>query len=565
MKIAVTHLKRYKEIALLLWKHGRSDLIKQMGADDAIDPQEVATLTEGAATPEELADDLEAMGPTFVKLGQVLSSRSDLLPPAYLTALSRLQDKVKPFPYEQVEEIVTRELGVRISKAFTRFDRAPLAAASLGQVHLAALRDGRAVVVKVQRPDIRKQIAEDFEVLQEIAEFLDAHTDAGKRYRFARILEEFRLTIQQELNYEREAQNLVAVGANLREFPGILIPKPVPDYSTASVLTMDYVSGLKLTKVGPIVQLDMNGCELAEEVFKAYLKQVLLDGLFHADPHPGNVFLTDDRRIALLDLGMVGHVAPVMQDQLIKLMLAITDQNSDQVAELVVRMSETSEEFNPGEFKRRIGQLIALRHDQPLKDLNVGRALLDVSRNAAENGLWVPSELTLLAKTMLQLDEVGKILDPAFDADASIRRNVSDLMSRRMNKEATQGGLFSSLLEAKEFVTGLPSRLNKIMDAISNHEIEVRVKAVDSTLILEGFQKIANRITTGLILAALIIGASLLMRVDTKFKLAGYPGFAMLCFIAAAGGGAWLIWTIFQQDVQATAKKKQQQKLNPRP
>lgn len=548
MKTSVMHLKRYKEIALLLWKHGRSDLIKQMGAEDAIDPVETATLKEGEATPEQLADDLEAMGPTFVKLGQVLSSRSDLLPAAYLTALARLQDHVRPFPYEQVEEIVSRELGTRISKAFSRFDRAPLAAASLGQVHLAALRDGRQVVVKVQRPDIRKQIAEDFEVLHEIAAWFDAHTDVGRRYRFSIILEEFRLSIQQELNYEREAQNLVVVGANLREFPLILVPQPVADYSTSCVLTMDYVRGLKLTKVGPIVRLDVNGAELGEEVFKAYLKQVLVDGLFHADPHPGNVFLTDDGRIALLDLGMVGHVSPVMQENLLKLMLAISDQNSDAVSDLVVRISEPAEEFNAPQFRRRIGQIIALRHDQPLRQLNIGRALLDVSRNAAENGLFVPSELTLLAKTLLQLDEVGKILDPDFDPDASIRKNVNELMSRRMDKTASQGSLFSSLLEAKEFVTGLPSRLNRIMDAVTNHEIEVRVKAVDSTLILEGFQKIANRITTGLVLAALIIGASLLMRVDTAFKLGGYPGFAMLCFIAAASGGGWLIWTIFEQD-----------------
>jgi predicted unusual protein kinase regulating ubiquinone biosynthesis (AarF/ABC1/UbiB family) len=559
MKIAVTHLKRYKEIASLLWRHGRSDLIKQMGIDDAIDRNDAATGAEGSATPEQLADDLEAMGPTYVKLGQVLSSRSDLLPEPYLAALSRLQDKVRPFSYEQVEEIVSRELGVRLSKAFSRFDRAPLAAASLGQVHLAALRDGRAVVVKVQRPDIRKQIADDFEGLNEIADFIDSHTEAGHRYRFLRILEEFRLTIQQELNYEREAQNLITVGQNLREFPLILVPQPIVDYSTQSVLTMDYVRGLKLTQVGPIVRLDVNGCALAEEVFKAYLKQVLVDGIFHADPHPGNVFLTDDGRIALLDLGMVGHVAPAMQESLLKLLLATSDRDSDAVSEIVIRISETAEEFNGAEFRRRIGHIMALRHDQPLKQLNVGRSLLEVSRSAAENGLFVPSELTLLAKTLLQLDEVGKILDPAFDPDASIRRNVTDLMSRRMDKTASQGSLFSSLLEAKEFVTGLPARLNRIMDAVSNHEIEVRVKAVDSTLLLEGFQKIANRITTGLVLAALIVGAALLMRVDTTFKIAGYPGFAMLCFIAAASGGGWLIFSIFKQD----AATKQKAKLKP--
>ena len=224
MKISALHLKRYREIAALLWKYGRSDLAKQLSAEegfglDAVPAGAEAPAGNNAATPAHLADDLEAMGPTYIKLGQVLAGRPDLLPQNYLAALERLQDRVKPFPYAEVEEIVMAELGVRISKAFSRFDPEPLAAASLGQVHAAALRDGREVVVKVQRPRIRQQIAEDFEVLAQIAAFLDGHTEVGRRHRFVSIIEEFRQTIQQELNYEREAHNLVTLGANMKEFP----------------------------------------------------------------------------------------------------------------------------------------------------------------------------------------------------------------------------------------------------------------------------------------------------------------------------------------------------------
>jgi predicted unusual protein kinase regulating ubiquinone biosynthesis (AarF/ABC1/UbiB family) len=554
MKISANHLKRYKEIALLLWKYGRSDLVQQMGIDEAVDPQALKPAGDGEATPDQLADDLEAMGPTYVKLGQVLSGRPDLLPEPYLKALARLQDKVKPFSFAEVEQIVASELGVRISKAFSRFDPEPIAAASLGQVHSAALRDGRLVVVKIQRPNIRQQITEDFEVLAQIAEFLDAHTELGRRHRFLKILEEFRITIQQELNYEREAQNLIALGANLKEFELIQVPQPIPDYSTRCVLTMDYVQGRKITALGPLARLEMKGAPLAEELFKAYLKQVLVDGLFHADPHPGNVFLTDDGHIALLDLGMVGHTTPGMQENLLKLLLAISEGNSDEAADLVIRISETTEEFNPTEFRRRIGQLMASRQDQGLQQINVGKSLLEVSKNAADNGLFAPSELTLLGKTLLQLDEVGKILDPAFDPNASIRRNVGELMSQRMSKTATQGSLFSSLLEMKHFVGGLPARLNKIMDAIANHELEVKIKAVDAKLVMEGFQKIANRITTGIILAALIMGASILMQVQTSFRIFGYPGLAILCFLAAAVGGFWLVFNIFVQDHKGRKK-----------
>jgi predicted unusual protein kinase regulating ubiquinone biosynthesis (AarF/ABC1/UbiB family) len=546
--ISINHLKRYKQIALLLWKYGRSDLVRDMGIDHVVDPQALKPTNGGEATPDRLCDDLEAMGPTYVKLGQVLSGRPDLLPEPYLKALARLQDKVKPFSFAEVEQIVASELGVRISKAFSHFDPVPLAAASLGQVHSAALRDGRLVVVKVQRPNIRNEIADDFEILGQIAEFLDAHTELGRRHRFVKMLEEFRLTVQQELNYEREAQNLIVLGENLKEFQLLQVPQPVPDYSTRCVLTMDYVQGRKITSVGPLGRLEMNGAPLAEELFRAYLKQVLVDGIFHADPHPGNVFLTDDGHIALLDLGMVGHTTPSMQEHLLKLLLAISEGKGDEAAEVVIRISETAEEANPAEFRRRIAQLLASRQDQGLQQLAAGKALLEVSRNAADNGYFVPSELTLLGKTLLQIDEVGKILDPTFDPNASMRRNVSELMLQRLRKNVTQGSLFSSLLELKDFAGGLPSRLNRIMDAITGHELEVKIKAVDVKVILEGFQKIANRITTGIVLAALIIGASLLMQVQTSFRIFGYPGLAILCFSTAAIGGFWLVFSIVLQD-----------------
>ncbi len=553
MKITVGHLKRYHQIARLLWKYGRSDLVKQMELPEDEPGQTPEVVVEDGA-PERLADDLEAMGPTFVKLGQVLAGRADLLPDSYVAALARLQDRVKPFPYAEVEQIVMNELGVRISKAFSYFNPEPLAAASLGQVHLAALRDGRAVVVKVQRPSIRRQITEDFEVLEEIAKFLDAHTEAGRRYRFATVLEEFRTTIQQELNYEQEANNLVTVGENLREFELIQVPQPVADYSTRSVLTMDYVRGRKITSLGPLSRLEMDKRPLIEELFRAYLKQVIIDGLFHADPHPGNVFLTDDGRIALLDLGMVGHTAPGMQENLLKLLLAVSEGQSDTAAELVISISEKNGEPHLPDFRRRVRQLVVQTQDASLQQMKVGQSLIAVNRAASQCGLFVPSELALLGKTLLQLDEVGLTLDPEFDPNAAIRRNATELMSRRMTRSAMQSSALSSILEMKNFMGALPVRLNKIMDAVAEGGVEVKVKAVDAKMVVDGMHKIANRITAGVILAALIVGASLLMRVQTSFQIFGYPGLAILCFLAAAGGGFWLLLNIFMHDEKVLRK-----------
>ncbi len=556
MKFSPANLKRYKEIVTVLWKYGRSDLVRQMDfGDDSVEPRD-QEISDAKTDPGQLADDLEAMGATYVKLGQLLSSRSDLLPEPYLKALTRLQDRVKPFSYPEVEQIVLAELGIRISKAFSRFDPKPIAAASLGQVHSAALRDGREVIVKVQRPNIRKQIAEDFEVLGQIAEFLDAHTEIGRRYRFTVVLEEFRATIQQELNYEREAQNLIALGENLKEFQHIQVPQPILDYSTQCVLTMDYVQGHKITSLSPVARLGLNGEALANELFKAYLKQILLDGLFHADPHPGNVFLTDDGRVALLDLGMVGRIAPTMQENLLKLLIAVGDGNYETAADVVIRISKTTENFDPAEFHRHIGQIMALQQNQSLEKLNTGKALMEVSRSAINSGLQVPSELTLLGKTLLQMDELGKILAPNFDPYAAIRQNGAEIMARRMQLNFSQGSVFTSLLELKEFAAGLPARLNRVLDGITNSELEIKVRSTDAKTVVEGFQKVANRITAGIVLASLILGAALLMRIQTSFQLLGYPGLAILCFLGAATGGLWLLFSIFFQDEKIKKKKK---------
>ena len=550
------HLKRYKDIALLIWKYGSTDLAKEFEQEAAGDEKTPLAAKSGQPVPEELADDLEKMGPTFIKFGQLLSSRADLLPERYLKALSRLQDKVKPFPYAEVEQIVASELGVRISKAFSFFEEKHLAAASLGQVHRAALRDGRPVVVKVQRPEIRKQIADDFEVLEEIADFFDEHTDIGRRYRFGKILAEFKSSILQELDYQREASNLTTLANNLKEFPHLLVPLPVLDYSSRSVLTMDYVSGTKITSLSPIAQLDMNGDVLAEELFKAYLKQVLIDGFFHADPHPGNIFLTDDGRVALLDLGMTGRVSSNMQENLLRLLLAISEGNGDEAVKIVLRISETADDFDESEFTKKATEFVSEQRNQTLNRQDVGKALMDVSRTAATTGLYVPTELTLLGKTLLQLEGVGKILCPDFNTNASVRRNVAEIMTTRMRKAVSPGNLLGSFLELKDFAGGLPGRVNKILDAVGNSELEVNVKTPDARYLLNGFEKIANRVTTGILLAALIIGAALMMRIDSSFHVFGRPGIAMICLLIALGGSAWLILDILWKDYRDKHKRK---------
>jgi ubiquinone biosynthesis protein len=512
-----SHLARFKDVTLLLAKYGRGDLLKAAPiVDDRLEHYAAPPIPPKAA---ELTNDIEKLGPTFIKLGQLLSTRADLIPSVYMEALSRLQNDVKPFPYEEVEAIVAVELGVRISKAFSEFEPAPLAAASLGQVHRAALRDGRPVAVKVQRPRIREQMAEDLDAMREIAEFFDAHTEVGRRYNFTMIVEELRKSLMRELDYRIEASNLRNFGERLSKFEHLIIPEPVDDYSTGRVLTMEYVSGQKITKLGPLARLAFDGVELAEELFRAYLQQILVDGVFHADPHPGNVFLTDDQRIALIDLGMVGRLSPRMQEQLLRLLLALSEGRSDEAAEVAMRMGDAREDFDELQFRRRIGDLVGQQQQATLEQMQVGKVVLEVNRIAAETGIRVPSELTMLGKTLLNLDLVGRTLDRAFDPNESIRRNAADILRKRMVRDFSPNTFFSTLLDAKEFIERLPNRMNQVLELIAANKLRVKIDSIDETQLITGLQKIANRITLGLVLAALIVAAALMMRVETRFRL----------------------------------------------
>ncbi|HEX8473970.1 MAG TPA: AarF/UbiB family protein [Pyrinomonadaceae bacterium] len=548
------HLKRYKDLTWLLMKYGRSDLVKRAGLEDALEDSVATTTGDVPAEAEELTADLEKLGPTFIKLAQLLSTRADILPRPYLEALTRLQDNVKPFSFGEVEQIVSTELGVRLSKAFSEFESKPIAAASLGQVHRARLRDGHPVVVKVQRPDIRELIVQDLEALEEVAGFLDRNTEAGKRYEFQNILIELRKSVLRELDYRQEARNLIIFDDNLKEFRRIVVPLPIEDFTTSRVLTMDYIKGKKITALSPLARIEIDGHGLAEELFRAYLQQILIDGIFHADPHPGNVFITEDEEIALIDLGMVARITPHFQENLLQLLLAISDGRGDEAAQQTIGMGQPKESFDEMKFQRAIGDLVTQHQSSGLNDIDTGRIVMEITRISAEYGFRLPPEFTMIAKTLLNLDQVVFTLDPHFDPNAVIRRHASEIMRQRMMKSLSPSNLFMSAIEVKDFVEKLPGRVNRLLDTVANNEMQIKVDAIDEAMLMEGFQKIANRITMGLILAALIVGAALMMRVETDFKILGYPGLAIIFFLIAASGGIMLVFNILFNDEKKEKK-----------
>lgn len=551
-------LKRYKDIIALLIKYGRSDLVKQAGLDTVGAERGEALVAATTPKAEELASDLEKLGPTFIKLGQLLSTRGDLLPEPYLEALSRLQDQIEPFSYAEVTHIVTTELGVRISKAFTEFDPEPAAAASLAQVHRAYLRDGRAVVVKIQRPGVRQQIVEDLEALEEVAGFLDAHTEVGKRYEFENMLTDLRQSLLRELDFQQEASNLNRLRASLRDFDQIIVPEPIEDLTTSRVLTMEYIPGKKITSLSPLRLLELDGPALSEELFRAYLKQILVDGFFHADPHPGNVFLTPDDRVALLDLGMVAQITASFQENLLRLLLAISEGRGDEAAEISMKMGEPKPNFDKSDFTHRVAELVARHADVTLERIDAGQVVLEITRISADCWFRLPPEFTMIAKTLMNLDRVVYTLAPDFDPNAVIREEATNILAKRIVKSIELGKILSGVVEVKEFVERLPTRVNKILDAVGNNELKIGVDAIDEKIVLDGLQKVANRITLGLVLAALIVGAALMMRVETSFRILGYPGLPTIFFLLAAAAGIILIVNIAFYDVKPKKKNDEE-------
>jgi predicted unusual protein kinase regulating ubiquinone biosynthesis (AarF/ABC1/UbiB family) len=547
--LQIKHFKRYKDIAWLLLKYGRSDLVKEIGAEIELSKEQKEQLVANMVTsPEELARDLQEMGPAFIKLGQLLSTQTDYLPDAYSEALAKLQDRADPFPYSEAEKIFTSELGVEIKNAFKEFNPKPIAAASLAQVHKAILPSGRIVAVKIQRPSIQTGIVEDLEVLDELAILLEDRTSWGKKYELKDKVKQLRSTLLNELDYKKEAIHLSNFKRNLQEFKQIIIPSPIADYSTARILTMDFITGQKITQLSPLIKIDLKGEELAEVLFKAYLKQILIDGLVHVDPHPGNIYLTENQQLVILDLGMVAHIPPQMQNGLLKLLLAVSEGQGEEAADIIVRLGEPQNHFSYTRFRDEIATLVANYQDLSVSQMAIGRLILKIARTGGETGIHLPSHFNLLGKALLNLDKVAKTLSPNFVPNASIRQNVAELFDERMRRNFSMGNFYRSFVEAVEFIQHLPTKANNILDILSRNELKLNVDAIDEQRLMIGFEKVANRITLGLILAALIIGAALLMRIETTFTIFGYPGLAIILFLAAACGGVLLMINILLYD-----------------
>ena len=541
MSLKPRHLVRYKDLLVLFLKHRKDVALEAMGRapgflSDAMSRDEVR-----AGKPEELAADLEAMGPTFIKLGQLLSTRSDLLPAPYLEALARLQDDVAPFPFEQVAAIIESELGVTVDATFPLFDAEPLAAASLAQVHRARLATGREVIVKVQRPDVTAIILDDLEALDDLTQFVDSHTEAGRRYAFNDLFDEFRTNLLGELDYRQEARNLIRMGEVLKGYPRLTLPRPVLECTTRLVLTMDYVAGKPVGDVGRLGLTDLDGCALAQELSEAYLDQILVEGFFHADPHPGNVLITPDGRMALLDLGMVARVEPELRYKLVRLLLGLGEGRGSDVARILQDLGRPLEDFDEANYTRTISNLVGRYRDLVVSEANPGQMLMELVQTAARHGLRPPASLVMLARTMAHLADVTNTLDPDFSPNELMRKRARKVIQAQVMQRLSPSEILNTFLETGDLVQKLPARLNRILENVADNKLKLNLALADEFQWGRALQRSARLITAGLVLAALIVGAGLFSRMASSFTILGYPGISMLLLVAALVLGVVLL------------------------
>lgn len=540
------HIGSYRDLLMLFARYGRKDFKLSLSPDElALPPEEDAAIIEPDVRlrAEAFALALEKMGPAFVKFGQTLSTRPDIVPPEYITALESLQDNLDPFSFADVERIVEEELKVKISKIFEEFESIPIAAASLGQVHRATLRDGRQVVVKVQRPNVREQVRKDLEVLSEIALAIEKHTEIGRKMNLTGTIEQARVVMIGELNYLQEARNMEILRTNLADFPQIYIPAVINDLTTTRVLTTELVKGKKVSRLTPLGLIENNYAELAAVLTRAYLKQICVDGVWHSDPHPGNLFVreTDEGpQIVLLDFGMVSRINQEFQDETVKLLLAMSTNRGDDVADACVRMGEVQEGFDRIRFAREISMIVAAVHNTAARDINTGQMIFNVISIGNNNELKAPPELAMLAKTLLHLDAITRKLDADFDPQTVTRDYAEQLMTQKLQQKFNPRNFYPALLDLNRLVLDLPHRAREIIDLLAVGKLTFAVNVVQAEELLSGIHRVANRITAGVIVAAIVVASALLMRTAPVLAGTGYVVSALI--------GLYLVVSVLVQD-----------------
>ncbi|RXJ00015.1 AarF/ABC1/UbiB kinase family protein [Anaerobacillus alkaliphilus] len=459
---------------------------------------------------------LEELGPTFIKIGQIASTRSDLFPPDIIAELEKLQDNVPPFSYEEVKKVFHSEFGIAVEEMFDEFQEKPVAAASIGQVHVAVLKTGEKVAVKIQRPNIRKIIETDLEILQEIATLAERRLDWAAKYQLKEIVHEFSKSLKDEIDYANEGRNSEKIAKQFIHSHKVYIPKVYWQYSSSKILTMEFVEGVKLTNIEKVDLLGFDRKVIAERIVQTIFQQILLDGFFHGDPHPGNLLVTGKNKIILMDFGMVGRLSPQMRDHFGSFIIAMMLQSTDGVIKAIIKMGLVPEEANLSLLKSDVDTLREKYYDVPFSQLSLGEAVNDLFTVASKHGIRIPTDLSLVGKALLTMEGLVERLDPELSIIRIAEPFGRQLLIERYHPKQIAGRVWGNLLEYGEVVTELPKSLKEFSSIMKQGKMRVEVSLSDPDRLLTRMERVSNRLSFSIVLLSfsiimvgLIVGSAL--------------------------------------------------------
>ncbi len=542
----LTNLGRFKDIIFILLKHGFGDLVDRMELPGWARTGKVR-VNNRRSTYERIRLAMEELGPTFIKVGQILSLRPDLIPPQMIVELEKLQDQVAAVDFDLIRPVAEKALGKTIEEAFPVFDMEPVASASLSQVYRASLTpEGPAVAVKIQRPGIVSMVRTDLNILAAVADRIHQRFDELSTYNLPKLVRLSRHTLLRELDFLKEARYMKVAEAYMSTQPYIYIPKVYEDYSAPPLLVMEFIHG---TKLKDLSRKDFDDpAELSRRGLRAGIKQLFRDGFFHADPHPGNLMLAEDGKLCLIDWGMVGRLTDDERFDLIDLVSAVVDKDSTRLTRAVLRVSiRKDENTDRRSLERELMDILDLYHSVPIRKLNLGNLLLDITYAMREHGLIIPTDLAVMIKALITLEGVARQIYPELDVVSEAGPYIKDISSRRYNPIAMWRSLSSDLLELFNARGHIPRRLGRIIRKIDRGEIGIRFEHHNLEDLEDTLEHTFNRLTFGIIIGAIVIGSSMIITTGVKPHLFGYPALGVIGYIVSGVLGLWLVFNIIRK------------------